>query len=152
MISVRGRRRPRQEPPSVAPPDFSPLPESEIFKQPDETAGPKSPAATSVPKYSKDDLQRIFKAVLETQAPVPASAVSETPRKKLKTRSLDVYHGKSYMDYYNFCQQCEDYFATARATGPTRILFAAFFFWNQITFHWQQYKRRYDADTPVPVM
>ena len=39
--------------------------------------------ATSVPKYSEDDLQRIFKTVLEAQAPapalVPALVVSEAP-------------------------------------------------------------------------
>ena len=69
MISVQGRRRPRRERPSVAPSvalsGSSPPPESEVSKQPDRTLGPKSPAATSVPKYSKDDLQRILKAVLE---------------------------------------------------------------------------------------
>ena len=55
------------------------------------------------------------------------------------------------MDCYNFCQQCEDYFATAGATGPTRISFAASFLRDRISFRWQQYKRRNDAHTPVPV-
>ena len=96
-------------------------------------------------------MQRILKAVLETRAPTPALAVSEIPWEKLKARFPDVYRGKSHMDCYNFCQQCEDYFATARATGPTRIPFAASFFRDRISFRWQQYKRRYDADTLVPV-
>ena len=76
MISVRGRRRPRRErpsvvpfvAPSVAPPDSSPPPESgdKSSEQPDRLPGPKSRAATtSVLKYSEDDLQRILKAVLE---------------------------------------------------------------------------------------
>ena len=55
------------------------------------------------------------------------------------------------MDCYNFCQQYEDYFATAGATGPTRIPFAVSFLRDRISFRWQQYKRRHDADTPVPV-
>ena len=55
------------------------------------------------------------------------------------------------MDCYNFCQQCEDYFATAGATGPTRIPFATSFLRDRISCRWQQYKRRHDAKTPVPV-
>ena len=55
------------------------------------------------------------------------------------------------MDCYNFCQKCEDYFVTAGATGPTQIPFAASFLRNRISFRWQQYKRRHDADTLVPV-
>ena len=55
------------------------------------------------------------------------------------------------MDCYNFCQQCEDYFAIAKAMGPTRIPFAASFFWDRINFRWQQYKWRHDTETSVPV-
>ena len=117
MISVRGRGRPRRERPSVAPsdapPDSSPPSESEISEQPERPPGPKPPADTSIPKYSEDDLQRIFKTVLEARAPVPVSApapalvpapvVSEMPQEKLKARFPDVYCGKSHMDCYNFC-------------------------------------------------
>lgn len=46
---------------------------------------------------------------------------------KLKTRSLHVYYGRMHIEYYNFSQQCEDYFAAARAIGVNQILFAAFF-------------------------
>ena len=127
MISVQDRGRPCWKrpfvapsvAPSVAPPDSSPPPElgDELSDQPAEPSGTKTfanaPAATTnVPKYSEDDLQQIVKAVLEARAPVPAlnpaPAVSEAPREKLKARSPDVYHGKSHMDCYNFCQQCED--------------------------------------------
>ena len=129
MISVRGRGRPRRERLSVAPsvvpsvapsvvpsvapsdalPDSSPPPESEVSEQPEGPPGPKSPAETSIPKYSEDDLQRILKTVLEARAPASAPApfpvpvVSEVSRKKLKARSPDVYHGKSHIDCYNFC-------------------------------------------------
>ena len=182
MISVQGRRRSRRERPSVAPsvapsvipsvvpsiapsdalPNSSPSPESEISKQPERPLGPKPPADTSISKYFEDDLQRIFKTVLEAQAPIPvpapafallsASVVSEVLREKLKACSLDIYRGKSYMDCYNFCQQCEDYFATAGATGSTQILFATSFLRDGISFRWQQYKQRHDTKTSVPVM
>ena len=122
----------------IAPSDSSLPLKSEISKQPNGSLGPKSPTDTSVPKYSEDDLQRIFKAVLKAQTPAPALVlapiVSKVLRKKLKARSPDVYCGKSQMDCYNFCQQCEDYFATARAMGPTWTFFAAFFLWDRISF------------------
>ena len=163
MISVLGRGRSRRERPSVAPsvaPSGSfPLPESEVSEQPEGPPGLKPPANTSIPKYSEDDLQRILKTVLEARAPVPAPApalapapvVSEVPREKLKARSPDVYRGKSHIDCYNFCQQCEGHFATAGATGSTRIPFAASFLRDRISFRWQQYKWRHDADIPVSV-
>ena len=180
MNSVRGRGRLRHKrssaTPSVAPPDSSLLPESGD-KLSDQPAGPltkppvaNAPAVTnSITKYSEDDLQRILKIVLEarvpapapvlTLAPVPAPAtapapapiVAEAPCEKLKACSLDMYRGKSHMDCYNFCQQCEDYFATIGVTGPTRIPFAASFLWDRISFRWQQYKRRHNVDTFVPV-
>ncbi len=55
------------------------------------------------------------------------------------------------MECYNFCQQCEDHFATCRDTGPNRILFAASFLWDQINFRWQQYKRKLEAESLVPI-
>ena len=84
MILVWDHRRPRRErpfvtpsvTPSVAPPNSSPPPKSEIFEQPDKPPGPKSPADTSVPKYFKDDLQQIFKVVLEAWVSTPASALA----------------------------------------------------------------------------
>ena len=100
-------------------------------------------------------MQRIFKIVLEARAPAPAPApapvVSEVLRDKLKARSPDVYCGKSHIDCYNLCQQCEDYFASAGAMGPTRIPFATSFLRDRISFRWQQYKRKRDADSFVPV-
>ncbi len=51
------------------------------------------------------------------------------------------------MEYYNFCQQCEDYFTTIRAHEPNEILFATFFFWNRINFRWQQYKQKLEEES-----
>ena len=45
-----------------------------------------------------------------------------------------MYRGKSHMEYYNFCQQCEDYFATDRAKGANQIPFATSFLRDQIIF------------------
>ena len=183
MTLVRGRRRFRWEHPSVVPsiapsivpsvtlPNFSPPPKSGdiLFDQLAWPSGTKTlanalAAATSVPKYSKDDLQQIFKAVLEAQAPAPTPVPTPTPvpapvsaptpvpipapasapalvvsgvsREKLKARSPDIYHGKSYMDCYNFCQQYENNFATTGAMGPTQISFASSFLQDRISFHW----------------
>ena len=162
MTSVQGRGCLHRERPSVAPfvaPsitlfDSSPPLES-VDKLSNQPVGPTGIkplanfplAAIGVPKYSEDDLQRIFKAVLDAQAPIPipapapapilASIVSKVPWKKLKACSPDVYRGKFHMDCYNFCQQCEDYFANAKATRLTQIPFAACFLWNRISFCWQ---------------
>ena len=160
MTSVWGRKYPRRERPSVTLSaalsvtlhDFSPPSESgdELFDQPAGPLGTRSPladaliAATNVPKYSKDDLQRILKAVLKARAlsfalisaPALARIVAETPWEKLKACSPDVYCEKSYIDCYNFYQQCEDYFAIAGAMGPTQTLFATSFLWDRISFCW----------------
>ena len=134
MTSVWGRGCPCREYSSIAPPDSSPPLKSEFSKQPTGPPGPKlSTTATNVAKYSKNNLQRTLRTVLEAQTPAPASApapaTSKKPQNKpLKARSPDIYCGKSHMDCYNFCQQCEDYFATIGATKANQILFTVFFF------------------------
>ena len=81
MTSVRGRGRPCREYPSVTPsvaPSIAPLDSSlplesdkELSDQPAKPSGTKPPVAdapvaiTNVHKYSENDLQRIFKTVLE---------------------------------------------------------------------------------------
>ena len=111
MTSVRGRGYLRRERLFVASLNSFPSPESEFSKQPIRPSGPKPPtAATDVPKYSENDLQQIFRTVLEAQTlvPTPASAPALAASKKsqdklLKTRSMNIYCGKSQIDYYNFC-------------------------------------------------
>ena len=100
---------------------------------------------SSFAKYTEENLQKILRTVLEAQA-LP----SDGSRKKLlKARLPDVYCGKSYMECYNFCQKCEDYFATAGAKGPNRILFAASFLCDCINFRWQQYKQKRESKSLV---
>ena len=119
MTPVQGCKRPRRECPSIAPSialsDFS-LPSnldnklSEQLAEPSRRKPPITIAITNIPRYSKDDLQRIFRTVLEARAPnlipttTPAPFVSEAPRDKVKARSMDKYYEKSHMDCYNFCQ------------------------------------------------
>ena len=107
-----------------------------------------SAAALPVPKYTKEDLQHIFKTVLEAQAPT----ISEEPwNKLLKACFLDVYCGKFHIKCYNFCQQCEDYFTNVGAREANQILFAVSSLQDQITFHWQQYKRKQNANSAALV-
>lgn len=47
---------------------------------------------------------------------------------------LDLHFGKSHMDCYHFCKQCEDHFETVRATGSNYTLFATSFLFGIISF------------------
>ena len=68
--------------------------------------------------YIEEEFQKIIWIVLEPQHPTPVlSAPSRTRKRLLKTRVLDMYYDKSHIECYNFCQQCEDHFAIAEATG-----------------------------------
>ena len=143
MTFIRGRGHPRREHTSKGPSKSSPPPESSHDEAPVNPPAVESPVA----KYTEEDLQRILKTVLEARAP-PSDGIREKP---LKARSPDVYRGKSHMECYNFCQQCEDHFATTGVKGPNRILFAASFLWGRINFRWQQYKRKHEAESTVPI-
>ena len=139
MTSIQGRGRPRREQASEGPSGSSPPPESSHDEALVNPPADESPVA----KYTEEDLQRILRMVLEARAP-PSDGARKKP---LKARSPDVYRGKSHMECYNFCQQYEDHFATAGAKGPNRIMFAAFFLRDHINFCWQQYKRKYEAES-----
>ena len=64
----------------------------------------------------------------QNQAPFPAPIQAELREQPLKVRFPNLYYGNSHLDCYCFCQQCEDHFDTAGASGPNRIPFAALFF------------------------
>ena len=144
MILVQGCSYICRERFSVVLPDSFLSPKLKFAKQPTGPLRPKSPTTTTdVSKYSKDDLQQIFKTVLEVQAPMStsapipalAAAAFEKPRNKpLKARSPNVYYAKSHMDCYNFCQQCEDYFATTGTMRLNQIPFTTFFLQDRIIF------------------
>lgn len=93
-------------------------------------------------------LQAQAQAQVQTQAQVNRS--DQAPRKRpLKAPPPDLYFGKSHMECYHFCQQCEDHFDTAGATGTNRIPFAASFLRGRISFRWHQHKRRSQVKGPL---
>ncbi len=96
--------------------------------------------------YSQQDLDRIIQTFLYIS--------KKGSGDKVKAKTPDVYHGRFHMERYNFCQQCEDHFATCKATcgaiGLNQIPFAAFF-WNQTNFCWQQHKWKLEAESSVPI-
>ena len=88
-------------------------------------------------------------------APVPALVVTAAPHYEgsrkwpLKAWFLDIYWSKTHLECYNFFQQCEDHFATAGATGPNQVLFAATLLKNTILFQWQQHQRKIEDQINV---
>ncbi len=175
MTSVRGRGRPaRRSQASEAPtgpsssngdyedslgsnkPGPSETPTgSEAPVGPEIPAGPEAPPGPpqtpplpilqdpGTNRYSQQDLDRI----IQTFFHVSKGGSGD----KLKAKTPDVYRGRSHMECYNFCQQCEDHFATCGATGPNRIPFAASFLQDQINFRWQQHKQKLEAESSFPI-
>ena len=100
---------------------------------------PLTPAEL-VAKYTNADLQSAIKLAIELFIQSQKQAKSqmapqalEPQERPLKAWFLDLYYGNSHMDYYLFCQQCKDYFETARAKRPNRISFAALFLHGLVT-------------------
>ena len=93
------------------------------------TEAPTSPEASTpphVPLTSEDLFTKFMKVFMETTQ-AQAQALAEPRERPLKARTPETYSGKSHMDCYHFCQQCEDYFETSGATGMNRTPFAATF-------------------------
>ncbi len=98
-----------------------------------------TPATPNIARYIQKDINHLFQTFLQ--------ASKGGSGDKLKAKIPYIYHGGSYMEYYNFCQQYKDYFATCGATGPNRILFAASFLRDRINFRWQQHKRKLETES-----
>ncbi len=156
MTSVRGRGQLTQRsqafedptgPPSSNGDHKDPLESNELglFKDPAGSEAPVGPPKAlpgpplapplpvpqdpGVNRYSQQNLDRIIQTFLH--------ASKGGSGDKLKAKTPDVYRDWSHIECYNFCQQCEDYFATCGATGPNRIPFVIFFLQDQINFRWQ---------------
>ena len=151
---ARGSRTRRNVPPSTvspsepeqpASPEEGTLAPSDVG--PPDAAAPAAPvSAPASARYTEEDLQRITKLCMDSLFQAQASRPESSPwGSSLKARFSDLYHGKSYMECYNFCQQCEDHFATAGATRPNRTPFAAFFLCGRISFRWNQHKLQHQA-------
>ena len=92
-------------------------------------------APTVVPSLDNELFKQFMKAYLEAQVPARiAPEIDKEPRKQLfKAWFPNLYYDNLHMDCYQFCQQCKDYFETAGAKRPNRILFAALFLRGSVT-------------------
>ena len=88
---------------------------------------------------------KVFMETMQAQA----QALAEPQKRPLKARSLKTYLGKSHMDCYHFCQQCENHFKISGATKMNRISFTASFFCGTISLRWAQHKRRHQSAIPI---
>ena len=107
---------------------------------------PETSTPPLVPSSTEDLFTKFMKVFMET---TQAQAQAEPRERPLKARSPETYSGKSHMDCYHFCQQCEDHFKTSGATGMNRTPFAASFLRGTISLRWAQHKRRHQGATPI---
>ena len=109
---------------------------------------PKASTPPLVPLTSKDLFTKFMKVFIETTQ-AQAQALAEPRERLLKARTPETYFKKSHMDYYHFCQQCEDYFETSGATRMNRTPFAATFLRGAISLRWAQHKQHHKRATPI---
>ena len=99
----------------------------------------------------------MFRTVLDSRPLVPVLAPATDLHYKgpcerpLKAWFLDIYRGKTYLECYNFFQQCEDHFAITGTTGSNRVPFAATFLKDTALFCWQQHQRKVEDQTNIPI-
>lgn len=78
----------------------------EASNKPTDPSNPKSSLTHfQVSKYTKDNLQQIFKMVLEAKTSTYSQdwgTSEDSPDWALQPQALDIYKNKSYIDYYNF--------------------------------------------------
>ena len=146
MVGLRTCRSPRRNPPLggedelTGGPPGAPTKSSHTPTHSPTVSWAPTPALLSTDKLFK----QFMRAYLESnQGPSQPLEEREQP---LKAKIPDVYYGKLHMDCYHFCQQCEDYFETSRATGTNWTPFAAFFLCGNISVRWTQFKRCQDEE------
>ena len=138
-------------------PHVNPL--DDILEEQDELAGARSDASSDeaptppeVPTLplvfspAKDLFTKFMKVFMET---TQIQALAKSRKRSFKARTPETYWGKSHMECYHFCQQCEDHFETSGATGMNRTPFAASFLRGSISLRWAQHKRRHESATPI---
>ena len=149
---ARSSRSWRNIPPSTIVPSEPEQPVSPEETPATSDVGPPDAPAPDAPLPAPSSTNELFKQFNKAylEAKTPASVQVEPRKQPLKARFLDVYYRNSHMDCYHFCQQCEDHFGSARATGNNRIPFAASFLRGTMVQQWQQDKRR--SQRLVPMM
>lgn len=89
----------------------------------------------------------------QVQAPAPPAPLEPIERTP-KARYPELYSEKSRLDCHRFCQQYENHFDAAGATGINRTYFAAMFLRDGMSLPWGQYKKRHalekGPDVPIP--
>ena len=108
---------------------------------------PEASTPPFVPPTSDDLFTKFIKMLMETTQ-AQAQALAEPQECSFKSRSSETYSGKSHMDCYYFCQQCEDYFETLGARRMNCTLFATIFLRGPISLKWAQHKRRHKRAFP----
>ena len=106
----------------------------------------KAPILPLVLPSAKDLFIKFMKVFMN---PIQAQTLAESWKRSLKAKTSKTYWGKSNMECYYFCQQCEDYFAIFGATGTNRTLFAVSFLCGSISIRWAQHKCRHKSATPI---
>ena len=91
-----------------------------------------------VPPLSENLFKKFMKVFMETMQ-AQAQALVELWEPLLKASSQETYSGKSHIDGYHFCQQCEGYFKTSDAIWMNHILFVTTFLYNPISLKEAQY-------------
>ena len=159
----RACRSPRCNPrgnPTADPAGAAQGPAEGPAEDPAESASTAGSEAATIPIHvgtpaptppSTDELFKQFVQAYLESVKNPGQNQAEPREKPLKARNPDLYFGKSHIDCYNFCQQCEDHFATARATGSNRVPFAATFLRGTISLRWTQYMRHYQGEGVAPI-
>ena len=150
MAGPRTRHNPRHNPPLDGEDDLAkgplgaPTKDSNTPTFSPAVSPAQTPAFAPAPALpsNKGHFQLFMKAYLENQnqnqnlAPPPTPIQVELRKLPLKIQFPDFYYGNSHLDCYHFCQQCEDHFNTAGASGPNRISFAASFLRTSVVQHW----------------
>ncbi len=132
--------------PSEAPTSSQALVGPETPAGPEAPPGPPQAPPLLIPqdlgtnRYSQQDLDKI----IPTFSHVSKGGSGD----KIKAKTPG---GRSPLEDYNLCQHCEDHFATCGATESNRIPFVAFFLRDWINFHWQQHKRKLEAESSVSI-
>lgn len=61
------------------------------------------PATLSIAKYLEDNLQHILKTVQKTRTLAFMALPKGLRKRPLKAKFSNIYQGKTYIKYYNFC-------------------------------------------------
>ena len=87
----------------------------------------EGPTPPLVPPPVEDLFTKFMKVFMKTTQAQDQESL-EPREHPFKAKTLKNYSGKSQMNFYHFCQQCEDYFETLGTIKINCTLFATTFF------------------------